>query len=62
MKEQRARLSRREKAMIIEMYVGKSKTMQEIADLFELSTTTISNTVSLYFKKPKQSKVLFSKV
>jgi len=61
MKEQRARLSRREKAAIIEMYVGKSKTMQEIADLFDLSTTTVSNTVSLYFKKPKKSKVLFSK-
>lgn len=48
--------------MIIEMYVGKSKTMQEIADLFDLSTTTVSNTVSLYFKKPRQSKVLFSKI
>ena len=62
MQEQRARLSLREKAVIIEMYVGKSKTMQEIADLFDLSTTTIANTVSLYFKKPKKSKILFSKV
>lgn len=62
MKEQRARLSNREKAAIIEMYVGKSKTMQDIADLLDLSTTTVSNTVSLYFKKPKQSKILFSKV
>lgn len=62
MQEQRARLSRMEKAVIIEMYVGKSKTMKEIADLFDLSTTTVSNTVSLYFKKPKQSKVLFSKI
>jgi DNA-binding CsgD family transcriptional regulator len=62
MQEQRARLSRREKAVIIEMYVGKSKTMQDIADLFDLSVQTVSNTVSLYFKKPKQSKILFSKV
>ena len=62
MQEQRARLSRREKAVIIEMYVGKSKTMQDIADLFDLSVQTVSNTVSLYFKKPKQSKILFSMV
>ena len=62
MKEQRARLSRREKAEIIEMHVAKSKTMQDIADLFDLSKTTVSNTVSLYFKKPKQSKILSSKV
>ena len=62
MQEQRARLSLREKAVIIEMYVGKSKTMKDIADLFDLSVQTVSNTVSLYFKKPKQSKILFSKV
>ena len=48
--------------MIIEMYVGKSKTMRDIAELFDLSVQTVSNTVSLYFKKPRQSKVLFSKV
>ena len=62
MKEQRARLSRREKAVIIEMYVSGSKTMQDIADLFDLSATTVSNTVSLYFKKPEKSKTLLSKV
>lgn len=60
--EQRSRLSNREKAVIIEMYVGKSKTMKNIAELFDLSIQTVSNTVSLYFKKPKQSKILFSKV
>lgn len=48
--------------MIIEMYVGESKTMEDIAELFDLSIQTVSNTVSIYFKKPRQSKILFSKV
>lgn len=59
--EQRSRLSNREKAVIIEMYVGKSKTMQDIAELFDLSIQTVSNTVSLYFKKPKKDVVKMSK-
>jgi transposase-like protein len=62
MKEQRARLSNREKAEIIEMYIGKQRSINDIAELLDLSVTTITRTVSLYFKKPKQSKVLFSKV
>jgi transposase-like protein len=62
MKEQRARLSNREKAEIIEMYIGKQRSINDIAELLDLSVTTITRTVSLYFKKPKQSKTLFSKV
>jgi transposase-like protein len=62
MKEQRARLSLQEKAEIIEMYIGKQRSINDIAELLDLSVTTITRTVSLYFKKPKQSKILFSKV
>lgn len=51
-----------EKAKIIELYVYRKMTLKEIADRFSVSKTTVSKTVSLYFKKPDKDFVKMSKV
>lgn len=60
--DSRERLTKMEKAKIIEQYVGGNKSMKQVADLFDVSVQTVSNSVSLYFEKPKVNKLLFSKV
>lgn len=60
--ESRARLSMAEKALIIELYVVKHLTLDDIADLFEVSKTTIKYVTDLYFKKPNKDVVKMSKV
>lgn len=51
-----------EKAEMIELYVYRKMTLKEIADRFSVSKTTVSKTVSLYFKKPDKDFVKTSKV
>lgn len=60
--ENRGRLRNYEKANIIELYLYHKKTMVEIREITGFSVQTISNTISLYFKKPKSDRILRSKV
>lgn len=60
--ESRGRLRLAEKAEIIELYVYRKMVMRDIAEYLSISTETVSNTVSLYFKKPKKDVVKMSKV
>lgn len=60
--ESRGRLRLAEKAEIIELYVYRGMTIVQIAELLELGKSTIGDTLSLYFKKPKKDVVKMSKV
>lgn len=51
-----------EKALIMELYIGKAMTLVEIGLLLSLSPETVSRAVSLYFKKPKKDVVKPSRV